>query len=41
MADRPVFLYAATYDDLEDAKADYVEVAELHSAGAIGAGSAS
>ena len=36
MADRPVFLYAATYDDLEDAKADYVEVAELHSAGAIG-----
>ena len=36
MADRPVFLYAATYDDLADAEADYEAVFELHDAGAIG-----
>ena len=36
MADRPVFLYAATYDDLDDAEADYEAVFELHDAGAIG-----
>jgi uncharacterized membrane protein len=36
MADRPVFLYAATYDDLDDAEADYEAVFELHAAGAIG-----
>ena len=36
MADRPVFLYAATYDDLNDAEADYEAVFELHDAGAIG-----
>ena len=36
MADRPVFLYAATYDDLADAEADYEAVFELHAAGAIG-----
>jgi uncharacterized membrane protein len=36
MADRPVFLYAATYDDLDDAEADYAAVFELHAAGAIG-----
>ena len=36
MADRPVFLYAAIYDDLDDAEADYEAVFELHAAGAIG-----
>jgi uncharacterized membrane protein len=36
MADRPVFLYAATYDSLDDAEADYEAVFELHAAGAIG-----
>jgi uncharacterized membrane protein len=36
MADRPVFLYAAIYDDADDAKADYEAVFDLHAAGAIG-----
>ena len=36
MTDRPVFLYAAIYDDLDDAEADYEAVFELHAAGAIG-----
>ena len=36
MADRPVFLYAAIYDDAADAEADYEAVFELHAAGAIG-----
>ena len=36
MADRPVFLYAAVYDEIEDAEADYEAVFDLHSAGAIG-----
>jgi len=36
MADRPVFLYAATYDELGDAEADYEAVFDLHAAGAIG-----
>src|SRR5262245_30824293 len=36
MADRPVFLYAATYDDAADAEADYEAVFDLHDAGAIG-----
>lgn len=36
MADRPVFLYAAIYDEIADAEADYEAVFELHSAGAIG-----
>lgn len=36
MADRPVFLYAAIYDDIGDAEADYEIVFDLHSAGAIG-----
>ena len=36
MADRPVFLYAAIYDDSVDAEADYEAVFELHAAGAIG-----
>jgi uncharacterized membrane protein len=36
MADRPVFLYAAVYDDVADAEADYEAVFDLHAAGAIG-----
>ena len=36
MSDRPVFLYAATYDNLDDAEVDYEAVFELHAAGAIG-----
>jgi uncharacterized membrane protein len=36
MADRPVFLYAAIYDEIADAEADYAAVFELHAAGAIG-----
>ena len=36
MADTPVFLYVATYDDVADAQADYDAVRELHAAGAIG-----
>jgi uncharacterized membrane protein len=36
MADRPVFLYAAVYDNVADAEADYVGVADLHAAGAVG-----
>jgi uncharacterized membrane protein len=36
MADRPVFIYAAIYDDIDDAKADYEAVFDLHAAGAIG-----
>ena len=45
MSDRPVFLYAALYDDIADAEADYDAVAglnvkaalfDLHAAGAIG-----
>src|SRR5688500_20337916 len=36
MSDRPVFLYAAVYDDIADAEADYEAVFELHAAGAIG-----
>lgn len=36
MADRPVFLYAAVYDNFADAEADYAAVSELHSAGVIG-----
>ena len=30
MSDRPVFLYAAIYDDIADAEADYEAVFELH-----------
>ena len=29
MADRPVFLYAAVYDEIADAEADYKAVFEL------------
>jgi uncharacterized membrane protein len=36
MADKPVFLYAAVYDDIADAEADYEAVFDLHAAGAIG-----
>jgi uncharacterized membrane protein len=36
MPDRPVFLYAAIYDEITDAEADYEAVFELHAAGAIG-----
>ncbi len=36
MADKPVFLYAAVYDDIGAAEADYEAVFELHAAGAIG-----
>jgi uncharacterized membrane protein len=36
MADRPVFIYAAIYDDIADAEADYEAVFDLHAAGAIG-----
>ena len=36
MADRPVFLYAAIYDEIGDAEADYEAVFDLHAAGAIG-----
>ena len=36
MADRPIFLYAAIYDDIADAEADYDAVFDLHAMGAIG-----
>ena len=36
MSDRPVFLYAAVYDEISDAEADYEAVFDLHAAGAIG-----
>ena len=36
MSDNPVFLYAATYDDIADAEADYEAVFDLHALGAIG-----
>jgi uncharacterized membrane protein len=36
MADRPIFLYAAVYDEVTDAEADYEAVFDLHAAGAIG-----
>jgi uncharacterized membrane protein len=36
MSDRPVFLYAAVYDEIADAEADYEAVFDLHDAGAIG-----
>jgi uncharacterized membrane protein len=36
MADRPVFLYAAVYDDIGAAEGDYEAVFDLHAAGAIG-----
>jgi uncharacterized membrane protein len=36
MSDRPVFLYAAIYDDTAEAEADYEAVFDLHAAGAIG-----
>ena len=36
MADRPVFIYAAVYDNHTDAEADYVGVVDLHAAGLVG-----
>jgi uncharacterized membrane protein len=36
MSDSPVFLYAATYDDIADAESDYEAVFDLHALGAIG-----
>ncbi len=36
MSDRPVFLYAAVYDDVADAEADYEGLLELHAAGLVG-----
>lgn len=36
MADRPTFLYAAAYDEIADAEADYEVVCDLNPAGAIG-----
>jgi len=36
MSDKPVFLYAAIYDDIAIAEADYDAVFDLHAAGAIG-----
>ena len=36
MSDRPIFLYAATYDEVSDAEADYEAVFDLHALGAIG-----
>jgi uncharacterized membrane protein len=36
MSDGPVFLYAAIYDEIGDAEADYEAVFDLHAAGAIG-----
>lgn len=36
MADRPVFLYAAVYDDIASAEADYEAVFDLHAAGLVG-----
>jgi uncharacterized membrane protein len=36
MSDRPVFLYAAVYDEIADAESDYEAVFDLHAAGAIG-----
>ena len=36
MSDKPVFLYAAVYDDIADAELDYEAVFDLHAMGAIG-----
>jgi uncharacterized membrane protein len=36
MADRPVFLYVAIYDEIAMAEADYEAVFDLHALGAIG-----
>lgn len=36
MSDRPVFIYAATYADREDALADYDSLLELHAAKLVG-----
>jgi uncharacterized membrane protein len=36
MADRPVFLYAAAYESVDDARADYDALLDAHAAGLVG-----
>lgn len=36
MSDNPAFIYAAIYDEIADAEADYEAVFDLHAVGAIG-----
>jgi hypothetical protein len=36
MSDNPVFLYAAAYNSIDDAEADFDAVLDLHAVGAIG-----
>ncbi len=36
MSDRPVFVYAATYEDAADAEADYETLLDLHAADLVG-----
>jgi uncharacterized membrane protein len=36
MSDRPVFLYAAIYDDADEARADYEALFEAHAEGIVG-----
>ena len=36
VSDNPVFLYAAAYDTIDDAEADFEAVLDLHAVGAIG-----
>jgi uncharacterized membrane protein len=36
MSDHPVFLYAAVYDSVDDAEADFEAVLDLHALGAVG-----
>jgi uncharacterized membrane protein len=36
MADQPVFVFLAAYDDASDAELDYMAVFDLHAAGVIG-----
>jgi len=36
MSDKPVFIYAATYSNPDDAEADYVGLLELHAAKLVG-----
>jgi uncharacterized membrane protein len=36
MADRPIFLYAATYESAQDARAEYEQLLDAHSDGLVG-----
>jgi uncharacterized membrane protein len=36
MADRPIFIFVAAYESIDDAKADYEAVKQLHKAGLVG-----